>query len=289
MGIFKCYGQGIQEASLRPKMIFVLWLFNFVFASLVYFLFSSVLSAALGKSALTSNLLKKPITDLLLEFFTESTGALRSLFLVALVLMVIYFFVSIFLVGGILFNLTHAGNKERFAQVFFHGGGKYFCRFLLLTLYSLLLWIIFSIIFLGLNLTLQALTRNSDNEQLLFSLFWARAALALFFVYFLKMIMDYSRIKIVTEDSTFVFRSFFDSIKFVFRKLGKTLCLYYLLGLTGLALLLIYWGIKSLISVSSFSGVVVFFLVSQVFIASRGWLRIAFQAGQLKFFTLEYF
>ncbi len=289
MNIIKSYSHGIQAATSRPKMVFVLWMANFVFSSVVYFLFSAMLKAAFGKSLMASDLLKKPNMDVFLEFLTSSGTAQGMLITSALILIVLFLLVSMFLNGGILHTLISRQDGEGFAQVFFAGGGKFFGRFFRLTIYSLILWVPAVLLFIILSGILGMIAKNPLNEQGAFYLALLRIALAVFFVFFIKMILDYARIKIATQDAWSVFRSLLEATAFVVRKLGKTLVLYYLLGLTGLVVFLAYWGIRSTFSTSSSTAIWLGFFIAQLFIASRGWLRIAFQAGQTKFFTLEYF
>jgi len=289
MNIFKSYRKGIQEATLRPNMAVVLWMINFFFASVIYFLFSAMLSAAFGKSLLASDLLQKPNMDILLEFLTSSGTSLGMLVTAGLVMAVLFFLAGIFVNGGILQSLVHQRDQGGFAQVFFAGGGKFYGRFFRLSIFSLILWIPAVFLYMIINGVLGIFTRNSLNEQGSFYVVWLRIAIALFLIFLIKMIMDYARMRIATQDSRSVLRSMLEAAGFVFRKLGKTLALYYLLGLTGVAAFLIYWGIRSTFSAGSSGTIWLGFFISQLFIASRGWLRIAFQAGQLRFFTLESF
>ena len=289
MNIIKSYRKGIQEATLRPNMAVVLWMINFFFASVIYFLFSAMLKAAFGKSLLAADLLQKPNMDVLLEFLTSSGTSLGMLVTAGLVLVVLFFLAGIFVTGGILQSLVHQRDHEGFAQVFFAGGGKFYGRFFRLSIYSLILWIPGIIAYMIINGLLGILTKNPLNEQRTFYILLLRIAIALFLAFLIKMIMDYARIRIATQDSRSVLRSLLEAAGFVFRKLVKTLALYYLLGLTGVAVFLIYWGIRSTFSAESSGTIWLGFFISQLFIASRGWLRIAFQAGQLRFFTLESF
>jgi hypothetical protein len=48
---------------------------------------------------------------------------------------------------------------------------------------------------------------------------------------------------------------------------------------------LAYLGVKSIIGTTTAAGILAVFLITQVYIAGRGWLRAAYQAGQLKMFT----
>jgi MFS family permease len=289
MNIFKSYRKGIQEATLRPNMAVVLWMINFFFASVIYFLFSAMLSAAFGKSLLASDLLQKPNMDVLLEFLTSSGTSLGMLVTAGLVLVVLFFLAGIFVNGGILQSLIHRRDDEGFAQVFFAGGGKFYGRFFRLSIYSLIFWIPAVFLYMIISGVLGIFTKNPLNEQGSFYIMLLRIAIALFLIFLIKMIMDYARLRIATQDSRSVLRSLLEAAGFVFRKLVKTLALYYLLGLTGVAAFLIYWGIRSTFSAGTLGTIWLGFIISQIFIASRGWLRIAFQAGQLRFFTLESF
>jgi hypothetical protein len=266
MNIFKSYRKGIQEATLRPNMAVVLWMINFFFASVIYFLFSAMLSAAFGKSLLASDLLQKPNMDVLLEFLASSGTSLGILVTAGLVVAVLFFLAGIFVNGGILQSLVHRRDHDGFAQVFFAGGGKFYGRFFRLSIFSLILWIPGIILYMLINGILGIFTKDTLNEQRSFYIMLLRIAIALFLVFLIKMIMDYARIRIATQDSRSVLRSMLEAAGFVFRKLGKTLALYYLLGLTGVAAFLIYWGIRSTFSAGSSGTIWLGFFISQLFV-----------------------
>ncbi len=294
MKVLKSYSKGIREATLRPKMIFILWLINFIFGSVIYFLFSGLLADVLGKSKIAEGLLKKFDFNVLFELLAHNGSTIQTIFSVALILIFLYFLVSIFLYGGILFSLAHShksgdveSKKPRFAQVFFQGAGKFFGRFFRLSIYSLILWIVFIVINILLNLVGNVLTASGANEQVAFYLIWIRIAIGLFLVFLIKMILDYTRIKIVTEDSRLVFLSFLKIIRFVFQKFGKTLALYYLLVVTGVILFGIFWALNSMIPSHTLFNILIVFIIGQLFIASRGWIKVAFQAAQLKYYSSE--
>ena len=92
--------------------------------------------------------------------------------------------------------------------------------------------------------------------------------------------MDYARIKIAVEDSPQVFKSLFSGLRFVFKNFGKTMLLYYLLILTAAVCFGIFWVLNRLIPSSAFITILIVFIIQQLFIASRGWLRIAVLSGQ---------
>jgi len=287
--VLRSYGRGIKEATFQPKMIVVLWLRNFIFGFFIFYLFFRFLSYAIGKTVFADRLFfdSNVFFDLIVHH-GESNNMIIS---AGIILILLYFLVSIFLYGGILSLLTippdaHDEIKGRFAQTFFQGAGNFFGRFFRLSIYSLILWAVFILINLLLNPVGRFLTGDGTNEWMAFSFFWIRLAIGLFLVYLIWMILDYSRIEIVIEDSRSVFLSLFKAIKFVFQNFGKTLALYYLLVLTGIALITVFWLLKSYLP--SFSSpwltILLPLVVAQLFIAFRAWLKIAFQSSQMVFY-----
>jgi hypothetical protein len=284
VSVFRSYGYGVREAIIRPKMILVLWTFNFLFGCFVFYLFYKLLAEAMSQSAVSEGMLAKVDYHFLFEFLTYHGQSLGTFISATLFLIGLYILVSIFLYGGILHSLVEP-QRASFLQHFFQGGGKFFGRFLRLTVYSLILWFVFLVVMFILYRVGSALTGKGTNEQLAFYLFLVGVAIALFFIFFINMIQDYARIRIAFEDRRYVFRSLFQSIGFVFKRLGGTLGLYYLLVLTGGILTVGYCVLKSMIPFSTLGAILITLLVYQLFIASHGWLKIAFQAGQLSFYT----
>jgi hypothetical protein len=281
MNILACYKKGIGEASSRPKVVLIQWLLNAVFASLAYVLFSTVLASALGRSGLAAELMNKADMNVLFEALATSGRPLGVLLASLLALILIYFLVSIFVHGGILRGLVDGSEKRRSGRVFFAGGAGYYGRFLRLTVYSVLLWVPALIVFAAVSAIVSVATKDSTNEQLSFVLTILRIVVALFLIFLIKMIMDYARIRIAVEGTNRIFHAMLGSLQFVFRRPVLTLGLYYLLGLTGWVIFAAWKVLYSVLPMSSVGTVWVGFLLTQLFIVSRGWLRIAYQAAQM--------
>lgn len=280
MNIFSCYKKGIAEASLRPGIIFILWAANAVFASLAFVLFSHYFSAALGSSSAAAGLMKQPDMNIIFEILTSPGGGLGMLRSGLFLLVLLFGLFSFFLNGGIIEGLFCSSRDARRGRTFFEGGAIHYWRFLKLAIYSLVLWVPACLLFALASGLLTTATRGSTKEQLTFCLRLGLGALILFIVYFIMMIMDYARIRIVAEGTGEVFRSLARSTAFVFKHIGSTLGIYYLLGATGLAVFGFWRLFIHIIPQTSTTGIWTAFLFTQIFIASRGWLRIAFQAAQ---------
>ncbi len=291
MKIFRSYGTGIKQASAQGKMVLILWLFSLLLTSVIYFMSAGYFAGALGQSALAENLLEKFDTGLFLEMLIHNPTPLAIMIKVMAVLAFLYYGLSLFLTGGILHVLLSpseiAGNelrRRRLAPAFFQGAGRYFGRFFRLEICSLILWagfIVFQFVF---NAAAKPLTSDGANEKMLYYMFWVRVGLSLILIFFIHMVLDYARIIIVRTEASRVLRSLWDAWRFVFKRLFRTMALYYILLITGGIIFLIYWGIHSRLPGGSLFPIWLAFFVGQIFILSRGWLKIAFQSAQLEFY-----
>lgn len=284
--ITSCYKKGVTEATARPKLMTVLWLFNVSFASILYVIFYRAFNASVGPSLALNDLLKTGDMNIVFEMLTQPAGPFGSAFRAAPIVVLLYFLANVFLQGGILNVLITPRGRKKFAETFFGGGGRFYGRFLRLLVYSAVVWIPAIILLLAVNAVFEALGDPSREKQMVFFIM-IRVAIGLFLFHLIKMVLDYARIMVSVQDSRAVFRRLIDAVRFVVRRLGGTLGLYYLLGLTGLVISLAYLGLKSLVGVTTAAGILAVFLITQVYIAGRGWLRAAYQAGQLEMFTVS--
>jgi hypothetical protein len=290
MKVLKSYSLGLKKASLQGKMALVLWAFNLLFAAVVYFVGRGYFVNALGQSAL-GEALKRFDAGLFLEMLTHNAAPLGIVIKVIVALAFFYYWVSIFLTGGILNVLL--SNREstgaeparpRFAAAFFQGAGRYLGRFFRLEVYSLILWVGFLLFQWGIWILAGLLTSDGTNEKMMEYVFWAWLGIDLVLIFFILMILDYARIIIASADTNRAWRSLWGAAGFIFKRLFGTLALYYLLLITGAAIFLVYWGVQSRVSTGSPAAIWLAFLIGQAFIISRAWLKVAFQAGQLSFY-----
>lgn len=290
MKALKSYGHGIKQASGQGKMVLVLWMFSLLFAAVVYLGASGYFAGALGGSALAENL-RQFDAGLFLEMLVHNQAPLGTMFKVIGGLAFLYFWLSVFFAGGILHVLLGANTaaeagpgRRRFAPEFFRGAGRHFGRFFRLEIYALIFWAVFLVFQLAFSAAAKLITADGTDERMLTYMFWVRLALSCVLIFLIRMILDYARIIIARADTGRVWRSLWEAVRFVFGKLFGTLALYYILLLTGLAIFLIYWGVHCRISAGSPAMIWLAFLVGQIFVLSRGWLRIACQAAQITFY-----
>ena len=186
--------------------------------------------------------------------------------------------------GGILSVLLRQRTGEGFAATFYSGAGRYFGRFLKLAVYSLVLYIPAGVMFGVLHANLRQIGRDPVREKLELVLFFVRIVIAVLLVSCIRMVLDYARIAIVQRDSRGVFAELKGALRFVVSRPGRALGLYCLLGVTGIGLFALYLGVRMSFEETSTPLILAGFFWGQFFIVSRGWLRVAFQAGQADLF-----
>jgi hypothetical protein len=287
MSIIACGLKGIRDASARPKMVVVLWLANLLAAVPLYLVFSAAWGGAVGASGLGGSLASKTDMNAVVEVLTGSSSSLRNAMIVALGLAALYELAAIFLAGGILETLIRKPGKGAFASAFFGGGGRFYGRFFRLSVVSLLLWVPAAGLYLVLDLALSAAFHDPNLELLGFYLDIFRGAFALALFFLIKMIVDYARIRIAVRDSRGAAAGLLSAVRFVGRRPGRTLGLYCGLGLLGLGLLALYGLADSSLPKTSPAAVAAGLALAQIFILSRGWLKIVYQAGQMEFYLAE--
>ena len=203
---------------------------------------------------------------------------------VILIFGLLYIILHAFLAGGIL-SVFRKGDAKFSLKDFFQGAGSFFFRFFLLMLLS---WMFFLIIGQGvkgsLDSILDGVRETAFSEVTPFYLGLGFSAVVFFLFLFIQMVFDYGRIRVVLEDSPNVLTSAVGAFGFVFRHLGSTLGLFYLLFLMQIVFTLIYILVQGVIPQSSFLGVALAFLFQQIFIFGLIWIRCWLYSSQMELY-----
>ncbi len=195
----------------------------------------------------------------------------------------LYILLHTFLSGGIISVLSR--DIPSFSiRSFFSGAGKLASRFFLLMISS---WIFFFLVIMLIGFFSTISNKVSSTAiseifpfylNLIFSIF----VYVLFL--FIQMVFDYARIKTALEDSQNVLLTIKDAFVFVFKNIGSTMGLFYLLLITNLALTVVYIILKEIIPQSSAVSIAVIFIIQQMFICSLIWIRCWLYSSQLELY-----
>jgi len=182
--------------------------------------------------------------------------------------------ISIFLTGGVLHSLKE-GDEKFYLKNFFNGCGKFFFRFLRLSVYMFIVHLVAGAVVYGpLYLILNSISDTVQSEATLFYILLAGLVIHLALFIQLLIITDYSRFIIFEGDSPKVLKSIWAAVKFVFAHIKITTGLFYLVLAAPFLLFLIYFGFDELIGMQSALTVAIMFILQQLFIWLRMFIRV---------------
>ena len=98
------------------------------------------------------------------------------------------------------------------------------------------------------------------------------------------MVFDYARIKTVLADHKNIFKSVLSAFGFVFKHLGSTLGLFYLLFFAHILVTLGYLALINIVPDTKFLGILASFVVQQLFIFCVIWIRCWLYSSQMKLY-----
>ena len=309
MKVFINFIKGFQNTGKSKRMIILLLAINFVFSLILAVPMYHSLKDSFGNS-LAGDRMAEGFDYLWWEEYRDDARGLEKTFTpsiigkgavlnnlegliqlrvfdlppVILVFGLVYIILHTFLAGGILFHFK-TGNDRFSLRGFFLGAGSHFVRFSLLVLLSWLFFLLIGIVLKdSLDSLLSGIQKTAFSEVIPFYVGLVFNAIVFFLFLFIQMVFDYARIKIVLEDSSNVLTSAASAFGFVFRHLGSTLGLFYLLFLAQVAFTLIYILIHGLIPQSSYIGIALAFLFQQIFIFGLIWIRCWLYSSQMELY-----
>ena len=281
ISIWGAYTQGIRIAWEYKKVVFLLYGINLFVAYLILMPFSSMLEKALDNTTAALQLLEAFDITIFSTIISEYGKGSN---LVGLILSYgfIYLLLNTFFAGGILHLLKE--NIEFSIKEFLTGCVIYFKRFIKLLLLSVLFIVGVLITYILLKALFGLFTKNTVTEFWPFILIFIRILLVIGMIAIINMLFDYAKIIIVYNDFYRIFRSVKDTIMFVMMSMGRTLGLYGLYFLTSLIFLCIYLYMGSFINVTGPWTILIFFIVSQLYMVVKMFIRLCFFTGQFKFY-----
>ena len=171
------------------------------------------------------------------------------------------------------------------SHAFFQQGAEFFWRFLqLAAMAGVIYYLLFQYIMPWLSDQFTDLTRQIVDERVVFGYVLIKYLVLWLLVLGVNLIFDYSKIITVWQDRKFVLTVPWHAARFVGKHLASTTGLYLCLGLAGIVLMLFYWLIVPGANLSSWVAVTGVFLLGQLYILSRIWMRCLFYAGQTTYY-----
>lgn len=286
MGIFKLLSNGIANTNRKYKIVVILWALNFLFALMVVFPIFSWLDANLSRSLMGDKMLQgfnmMWMGDTAYKL-KDSMSFIGSYFMIPLFG---YLLFHIFLNGGIVGRILDPGAKIT-ARDFFRDCGAYFGRFFRLFLLSIPIYAIFLGIGTGIiGGILDAITKNAASRWPLIIAGNIRFVFMFLFFSIANMFLDYTKIRIVATGNRKVLKEALFTLKFLIGRFFKALGLYWMIGLIFIVFTLVYLEIARVVPENSGFLVLIMFLLHQVYMFGRSWLKVNFFASQAELYKV---
>ena len=282
IGIYKFFTEGLSLVWREKKLLFLIYLFNFIFAYLLTMPLSMIFSSALAKTTAADKILQA-FDFTLYTSMRAHFGQGLSLGRLLLTIGLFYLVLNLFFSGGIIQTFV---NREKFELTgFLKASVGYFKRFLKLFLISLIFMLSSVAVFFLLSELFGLLTKDAATEHMIVFLFGLRILILAGLLIVINMLFDYAKIMTVAHDFSGMFATVKAALIFVIQHPVKTAALYKYYLLSVILILLVYWGVESVLQVNSGLTVFVFFLLTQIYSLLKLWIRLSFFAGQYRFYA----
>lgn len=286
MKIFKAYFQGLLSAGRSKIMTTVIYVITFILALLLAIPFRATLGKIAGNTMDINSMIKGFDFTTYSDFLRSAGHALSPFISAAMWFGIFYLIFTIFFSGGVLKILNE--EKQKFsAGAFFKSCAQFFFRYLRLAVYLIILQIIFAIlIFLPVSEIVSAAAATVQNEAELFYLSLYGLIIYLFFFILILTIGDYAKIILFVNDSRKSLKSIWLSFKFVIRHFLSAYLLYLLLLIVPIIIFVSYFYLDSAIGMVSGFTIFIMFLIQQILIWTRTWIKIWFLGSELSLYNL---
>lgn len=286
MNIAKAYTKGFIQTAKYPRMWIILYLANLLLGLLLALPMFSVLKNNFGNSDFYYRLLEGYDATVFNEFFYYFGDALSALLGGIKWFLLAYFFLSVFLTGGIIRTL----NDDKFSTSSFFGGSAYsFFRYLGLSILVAIIQIFFLVVIAAsVGGYIGSKFDTFDSELTAYGIVIASAVVYFFLFLIFNMISDYGKFYLEMNDSFNIFKAFWDGIKYVFKHFLKTMSLYIILLFIPAIVMYVYLYFEKDYKMATSIGILIVFLMQQAFILLRVFLRTWILSSELKIYDDDF-
>ena len=282
MGNFKILIKGMILSYQKRRLAVRLWAINLIFSLFAVGPLFFLMMKHMSHSFSGEHALQKLDLFWLADFayrFMNITPALLGL---ALLTVVLYLLLAIFLNGGIIGCLNSPEAKTTLAD-FFHDCGLYFWRFFRLFLLSIPVYLaVLGIFYQLIKAFLEIFNLRAATEWPALIVSNLRLLTLVLLLTVVAMFFDYVKIGLVTSGRKKVLKETWLTLKFIWRRFFKAWGLYLLAGLVYVLLTLTYLEIARLIPKNRPLLVLLVFLWQQIYILCRQVSKLLFYASALE-------
>ena len=268
---------GLRSAAKQPKLLLSIWAWYGLLALVPAMPAWAWWNAVLGSSPEGNTVLKHFSFGVWNEMVrAEGVSGLGLLMVVTAVLLVVAWLSSAFVFGGILDVLGSAGDPRPFMHRFYRGGGRFFWRFIRLSLVAVACVALAAGLVSGLVLGLLGRAPDPEWEAGGYLLGLGNALLVALVCGMFLLALDYARIRVARDGSRGMLRAYAGGVGLVAGNLGTTYGVAIPFAALLAALLLGYVAYEANTPAAATWGAIgTLLLVQQAVVLGRVFLRIA--------------
>ena len=231
----------------------------------------------------TSVALDRLITDfdfmIFTDFFHQSQKAFKPFVPLVFVLGLVYLLLNTFFAGGVLDATEH----EKFTMPrFFEASAKHFGRFAMLLIF-LFIFLMVLVSLAGMFFFIFAAIAEGGSEKDYILWMIPPVLILVYFVGFVVIMGDYGRVMLFKSPTLTPYSAFWKAFTYIFKR-PTAIALFWVIIVLGIILSMVYLGIDSLIGMHSGLTIFGMFLVQQVFVFARTFLKIGTQIVAKNYF-----
>jgi len=286
MSIISSYTRGFKQSIKSPRMLLILYAVNLLSALILVLPFFQLFRNSSANTLEVNKLVDNFNFSYFVDLWYTSKDAFISLFSQIKWIVLLYWILNVFLIGGIIRVLS----KEKFSiSDFLSGASLNFARFLGSNLLIVFLQIILAaIIWIPFYIGIKILFDSIDNEKVIIILFFSFLILHALAAIVLMMINDYAKFHLILNNSKNIFKAVYASAKFVKSKFFSVYSLYLLLLIIPVVISYLYLKLSGDIGITTVIGLIFMFLIQQFYIFTKVWLKVWFYASQFNLFTSDF-
>jgi hypothetical protein len=289
--------EGFSLAWRSRSVVWILLLANLGLAALAALPIYQGILRFTSHSLMSETLASGFSPDWLTDFAFNSPGSLGRYAEVILWFGLVAIPVNSLLAGGVLGRFLLPDQKYS-TRDFFRNTRRYAWRMLWLMVVGMVCyWTIFRVVNQGLGHRADRWTEDWLSDR---SVFWVKLGVTLLVLAglaFVNLVLDYARVKLVSDEGTSVLEAFLAAIGFSLGRLRRAATVYALPSLGGIALLAIYRLVVPWSAVNATGGagslqqyrepfvLALLFLGQQIIMFGRYWFRVATWASEWNFYS----
>jgi hypothetical protein len=261
--------RSIKDLWKKPFLVLFVYAIGFVLAMIVARPFYVTILNEANSSVALDRLIADFDFLIFSDFMNQSAKAFKPFVPLVAFLGFVYLLLSTFFAGGIL----DSTEQQKFTvSRFLQASAQYFGRFAMLLVY-LIIFVAALLALSGMFFFIFASIKENGNERDYFLLMLPPIAILAYFIGFAIVLGDYARVMLFKSESLSALDAFWKSFSYIFKRQG-TVLLFWIIIVLGLVLSTIYLGIDGAIGMHSGFTIFVMFLIQQIFVFARTFLKV---------------